>query len=67
MNYVELTAMRLEHDEMVRNYNNKVTKTILAEEEEQAFIDEILADFDEITASKRFVRGKIGDLTGSFH
>jgi len=38
-----------------------------AEEEEQAFIDEILADFDEITASKRFVRGKIGDLTGSFH
>jgi hypothetical protein len=36
-------------------------------EDEQAFIDEIIADFDQITASKRFVRGKIGDLTGTFH
>ena len=38
----------------------------LVEEEEQAFVDEIIADFDQITASKRFVRGKIGDLTGKF-
>ena len=36
------------------------------EEEEQAFVDEIIADFDQITASKRLVRGKIGDLSGKF-